>query len=224
MCIVFSIIKCVYWYLRVILSSMFVDGTSYVSFPRPSILCIHFVVYFESEMSDLLLGAQSHCPFHHYIHCWCDFTPCLIWVDHHFSSYILCFAIIPVIACDSSHSLHPFVLFLHWPISSLISLLHHSCVSHYQFDSLHCLIINIIFTLCTLGSMVHEFFYTCCILYMRAWVFYHWVFRPNFSSFLLPYNPSLHYVPCLKTTLRPWDQMSSSTTPTWTGIWDLVDI
>ncbi|RVW32853.1 hypothetical protein CK203_107187 [Vitis vinifera] len=41
---------------RVTLVSMLVDGSSYVSFPRPSILCIHLVVYFESEMSDLLLG------------------------------------------------------------------------------------------------------------------------------------------------------------------------
>ena len=35
---------------------------------------------FESEMSDLFLGALGHCPFHHYIYCWCDFTPCLIWL------------------------------------------------------------------------------------------------------------------------------------------------
>ncbi|RVW17448.1 hypothetical protein CK203_085516 [Vitis vinifera] len=39
----------------------------------------------------------------------------------------------------------------------------------------------------------------------------------NFYSFLLPYHPSLRYVPCLKTTLRPWDQMSSLTASTWTG-------
>ena len=72
--------------------------------------------------------------------------------------------------------------------------------------------------------MAHELFYTCCILYMRAWVFHHWVFVPSFPSFLLLYHPSLRYVPYLKTTLRPWDHMSSSTAPTWTGIWDLVDI
>ncbi|RVW98900.1 hypothetical protein CK203_033854 [Vitis vinifera] len=40
----------------------------------------------------------------------------------------------------------------------------------------------------------------------------------SFLSFLLPYHPSLHYVPCLKTTLRPWDQMSSLTAFTWTGL------
>ncbi|RVW88181.1 hypothetical protein CK203_042909 [Vitis vinifera] len=39
----------------------------------------------------------------------------------------------------------------------------------------------------------------------------------SFLSFLLPYRLSLRYVPCLKTTLRPWDQMSSLTASTWTG-------
>ena len=155
---------------------------------------------FESEMSGLLLGALGHCPFHNYIHCRCDFTPCMIWVDHHFSSYIHWFAIILVIACDSSHLLHPLVHSLHWPIPNLIFPLHHYCVSHYRFDFLHCLIIDIIFILGALKSMAHEFFYTCCILNMRAWVFYHWVFKPSFLSFLLPYHSGLHYILCLKTT------------------------
>ncbi|RVW34371.1 hypothetical protein CK203_092145 [Vitis vinifera] len=48
--------------------------------------------------------------------------------------------------------------------------------------------------------------------------FDHWVLEPNFLSFLSPYHLGLRYVPCLKTTLRPWDQMSSSTASTWTGL------
>ncbi|RVW40808.1 hypothetical protein CK203_080732 [Vitis vinifera] len=40
----------------------------------------------------------------------------------------------------------------------------------------------------------------------------------SFLSFLLPYHPSLRYVPCLKTTLRPWDQMSSLTASAWAGL------
>ena len=44
MCIVFSIIECVYWYPRVTLSSMFVVESPYVSFLRSSFLCIHFVI------------------------------------------------------------------------------------------------------------------------------------------------------------------------------------
>ncbi|WKA02256.1 hypothetical protein VitviT2T_020468 [Vitis vinifera] len=38
----------------------------------------------------------------------------------------------------------------------------------------------------------------------------------SFLSFLSPYHLGLRYVPCLKTTLRPWDQMSSSAASTWT--------
>ena len=40
---------------------------------------------FKNEMSDLLLRALGHCPFHHYIHWWCDFTPCS---DLSWSSFI----------------------------------------------------------------------------------------------------------------------------------------
>ena len=121
--------------------------------------------FFKSKMNDLLLGTPGHCLIHHCIHYWCDFAPCLTWVDHHFSSYIHCFTIIFVIACDPYHSLHPLVLFLHWPIPGLIFPLHHSCASHYQFDLLHRLIIDIIFTSGTLGPWltsfsIHVAFYT----------------------------------------------------------------
>ena len=73
---------------------------------------------------------------------------------------------------------------------------------------------------------VHGSWAFLCMLQFihEGMVFYHWVFGPSFLSFLLPYHPGLHYVLCLKTTLRPWDRMSSSTAPTWTGVWDLVDI
>ena len=75
-----------HWVCILLYEGHFIEyGSSYVRFPRPFILCIHFVIYFESEMSDLLLGALGHCHFHHYVHCWCDFTPCLIWVDHYAS-------------------------------------------------------------------------------------------------------------------------------------------
>ena len=121
MCIVLSIIGCVYWCLRVTWSSMFVDENSYVSFPRPSIFCIHFVMYFESETSDFLLRVLCHYPFHHYIHWRCDFISCWIWVDHHSSSCSLlhhhscfCFWFI--------HFVWPLVLFLQGPISRFVTL------------------------------------------------------------------------------------------------------
>ena len=85
MCIVFFIIECVYWHPMVISSIMFVGESSYVSFPRSFLFVFTSShLFFESEMSDPLLGALHHCPFHHYIYCWCDFTLCLIWLGHHF--------------------------------------------------------------------------------------------------------------------------------------------
>ena len=54
MCIVFSIVGRVCWCSRVTISSMFVDGSSYVSFPRPFILCIHFMVSFVREWDEWL--------------------------------------------------------------------------------------------------------------------------------------------------------------------------
>ena len=102
----------------------------------------------------------------------------------------------------------------------------HIILTHLIIRSIffHCLVIDIIFTLGTLRSVTHEIFYTCGISYMRAWVSVHWVFWPSFPSFLSPYHPSLRYVPCLKTTRRPWDQRSSLTAYNWTGVWDLIDI
>ena len=66
---------------------------------------------FVSEMSDFLLGALGYCPFHHYVRNWCDFTPCLIWVDHH--SLLMLFASLS----SSSSSL----------------LIHHSHFTSYSF-------------------------------------------------------------------------------------------
>ncbi|RVW12022.1 Gag-Pol polyprotein [Vitis vinifera] len=59
---------------------------------------------------------------------------------------------------------------------------HHHYTYHYSSFCFICLLIDIIFTLGIL----------------------------SFLSFLSPYHLGLRYVPCLKTTLRPWDQMSSS--------------
>ena len=61
MCIVFSIIERVYWYLKVTLSSMIVGESSYVSFLGPSLLCIHFVSSFVREWDEwpYLKGSRS---------------------------------------------------------------------------------------------------------------------------------------------------------------------
>ena len=163
MCITFSIIECVYWCLRVTWSSMFVNESSYVSFPRPSIFCIHFVVYFESETSDFLLGALCHCSFHiTFIDDVTSFHVGFEWIIT--TLRVLCFTIILVFCFDSSISFHPLSFSYNDPFPGLLPSLHHHYTSHYQFDFLHCLVIVIIFTLGTLGSMAYEIFYTCCIL------------------------------------------------------------
>ena len=74
-------------------------------------------------------------------------------------------------AFESSISFHPLSFSYSDPFPGLLLSLHHHYTSHYRFDFLHCLVIVIIFTLGTLGSMAHEIFCTCCISYMRAWVF-----------------------------------------------------
>ena len=118
------------------------------------------------EMSDLLLRVLGHCPFHHYIDCWCDFYS-IFWSE---------FIIIPfyVFIISSSSSLLFSIHLLRFTPCSFPTMtyfsLHHPYTSLYQFNLLHCLIIDIIFTLGTLRSTTHEIFYTCCILYMRVWV------------------------------------------------------
>ena len=49
-------------------------------------------------------------------------------------------------------------------IPNLTLPVHHPYTSRYQIIFLHCLVIDIIFTLGTFRSMAHELFYTCCIL------------------------------------------------------------
>ena len=164
----------------------------------PSFFVFIFVVYFVSEMSDLLLGALGHCPFHHYVHSWCGFTPCLIWDWSLLLLVLFCSIIIVLVfASDSSFSLH--LLFFSYSDPSrvwysLCIIITHLIISSICFT---CLIIDVIFTLDTLRSMAHGIFYTCCISYTRTWVYDHWVLEPSFPSFLSPYHPSLCYVPCL---------------------------
>ena len=148
---------------------------------------------------------------------------------------------------DMSWSSLLLMLFTSLSSPSFSLLIHHSHFTSYFFSyhdpsrvwySLHitiihliislicfiCLLVDTMFTLGTVGSMAHEDF-----LYMLHFVhegmgFDHWVFELSFPSFLSPYHPSLRYVPCLKTTLRPWNRISSSTASMWTGVWDSVDI
>ena len=149
MCIVFSVIGRVYRCLRVI-------------FWDPSILCIHFFVYFKSGMSDLLLGTLGHCLFHHYVHCWCDFISCLVWVDHYSSScYLLHHH--PRFTFDSSIlSYHySFLIATHFQVWHFLCIIITHLIISLIF--LHYLVVVIIFTLGTFRSIAHDF------LYMLTW-------------------------------------------------------
>ena len=121
MCIVFSIIGRVYWCLRITSLSMFVDGSSYVSFLRPFIICFHVSYILRVRWVTFLLGALCHCHFHHYIHWWCDFTLCWIWADHHSFSCSLLYHH-SRFRFWFIHCVSPLVLFLQWPISRFVAL------------------------------------------------------------------------------------------------------
>ena len=118
MCIVFSIIRGVYWCLWVTSLSMFIDGSSHVSFPRPFIICIHVSYILRVKWMWPLLGDLCRCPFHHYIHWWCDFTSCWIQADHHLSSCSL----LHYICSWFIHCVSPLDIFLQWPIFRFVTL------------------------------------------------------------------------------------------------------
>ena len=171
MCIVFSIIGRVCWCSRVTISSMFIDGSSYVSFPRPFILCIHFCRMFwerDEWPSPRDSGSLSY-P---------SLRSLLMWLP---SMSDLSWSLLPfVLLVSSSFS---FLLLIHHPhltschfflprpcIPNLTLHVHCSYTSRYHIIFLHHLVIDITFTLGIIMSMAHELFHTYCILYMRAWV------------------------------------------------------
>ena len=111
MCIVFSIIERVYWYLKITFSSMIVDESSYVSFLGPSLLCIHFVSSFVREWDEwpYIKGSRSlSFPSLHSL---------LMWLHSMF---------------DLSWSLLLFVLFVS-SSSSFSLLIHHFHFTSYSF-------------------------------------------------------------------------------------------
>ena len=156
MCVLFSIIECVYQCSRVALLDMSIDGSSYVSFPRPFILRVHFVVCFESKMSGLLLGALGHCPFHHCVRYWHDLLSYLIWADHHLFSYFMLhhhphfhFWFIIFIS-----SLIPFLQWPHFLVwCSLRTIIIHLVISSVFF---HCILILTMFTVGIFRSLAHD--------------------------------------------------------------------
>ena len=158
-------------------------------------------------MSDLLLGSPDHCLIHHSIIGDMIFLYC---TDMGWSS------VIPLSHCLILYLITSFQIFIALlsisyiliHISGSIPFAHLSRVSLMVWLLILSLILPSTFPLVTFRSMDHEIF-LCITSCTRGYGFDHWVFEPSLLSFLLPYHHGLHYVPCLKTTLRPWDQMLS---------------
>ena len=126
-------------------------------------------------------------------------------------------SLVLVFYASSSSSFHfyfiifipPLIPFLQWPHFRVRYPLR-TIIIHLVMSSifLHCIIIVTMFTVGIFRSMAHDIFYTCCILYMRAWVliigylglvslhFYHpialafvtsWVLRPPWGHDITHY-------------------------------------
>ena len=156
MCVVFSIIEHVYWYLRVTLSSMLVGKSSYVSFLRPSISRTHFTISFlEWDEWPFLRGSRSlSLPSLHSL---------MMWLHSIFLFELIIISLYMFIISPSSSlllSIHPLrFTSLLFSYSGLFQFWYFLCIIlTYLFISLVffiCVIMAIIFTLGTLKSMAH---------------------------------------------------------------------
>ena len=182
-CVLIFIIECVYWCSRVTWLSMFVEGSSYVSFPRPFIFCFHFCRMFweRDEWLSLRSFGSLSLP---------SLCSLLVWL--HFMS-------------DLSWSLLLFVLFVS-SSSSFSLLIHHFHFTSYSFLTATHLGFDILFasslhiSLSIWFSSLPHYCYHIHIghpqvhgswdfLYMFHFIhegmgFDHWVFEPSFPSYL----------------------------------------
>ena len=81
------------------------------------------------------------------------------------------------------------------------------------FDYDHSFIVT--FCVGTLRFGIHDVFYALHFMHEGYGDYIIRIFESSFLSFLSPYYLSLRYVPCLKTTLRPWLHTFCLTTHTW---------
>ena len=66
-----------------------------------------------------------------------------------------------------------------------------------------------------LRSTTHDVLYALHLMHEGYMDYIIGIIEPSFLSFLSPYYLSLRYVPCLKTTLRPWLHILCLTAHTW---------
>ena len=115
-----------------------------------------------------------------------------------------------------------FVLLLHFTLPHLIFFFSHPtwCLTwvqhpHFTLAYLICHSFIIIFHVGILRSTTHDVFYALHLMHERYGDYIIRIIELSFLLFLLPYYLSLCYVPCPKTTLRPWLHTLYLTAHTW---------
>ena len=164
---------------------------------------------FVREASDLSLVSLDPCSIHHPIYFGCDYFPCF---DISCPSLAFPYLCLLLSLFYYSISLY-FILFLPFLILLDVWL-------GFNFHTLFLLIqyvhsFTITFREGILRSMIHDVFYTLHLMHEGYGDYIIGIFEPSFPSFLSPYYLRLHYVPSLKTTLRPWLHTLCLTIHTW---------
>ena len=148
---------------------------------------VFVLLYILSEMSGLFLGAPGHCPFHHYIRSWCDFTPYLIWVWS-LLLLVLLVSLSFILVLFFIHHSHftSYYFLIVTSFSGLILSSHHHYTSRHQFgfSSLH----HHSYHAHSRHLQVHgsRDFLKMLHFIHEGMGFDHWVFGPSFPSFLSP--------------------------------------
>ena len=179
--------------------------SSYV-FLVDSMSCL-FDFYERSERPFLRIsGSLPYSPLHPFL---CNLSPCFYvgWPSLTFLSFYLLISLFH----------YSILLYLIWFLSFLIPL------DVWLGFNVHLLFLFIwyvhsfiiIFHVGTPKSMTHEVFYALHLMHEGYGDYIIRIIELSFLLFLLPYYLSLRYVPCLKTTLRPWLHTFCLTAHTW---------
>ena len=167
---------------------------------------------FVRESSNLSLGSLDICPIHHDIHSfmwlvsmlWCGSTN-----THIFSLFFL----IDFILLLLSTLLYSLILYFLIPLDIGFGFSIHMLL--FILRILMFIPLSSSFMWESLGPSLMRFSMHCILCIKGMGIVSLGLFEPSFLSFLLPYYLSLHYVSCLKTTLRLWLHTLCLTTHTW---------
>ena len=172
---------------------------------------------FEREASDLSLVSLGPCSIHHSIYFRCDHFPCfdVSWPSLIFLSSRLLLSLF-------YSSVWPYLIGFHYFL--ILLDVRHGFSIHTLFLFTRCDHSFItIFRVGTPRFRTHDVFYALHFMHEGYGDYIIGIFGPSFLSFLSPYNLSLRYVSCLKTTLRPllyivFDSSHVGNTRAWSEI------